>query len=105
MATPAVISRTIAATWPAGPTVASRWPGRGLWAGERAAVRPSGNMIVFWISAAGAVRDAGASAMTRVSVVVTAGGGEPGGAPAPAPAAVLGAGAREAGPAPGLPPR
>src|SRR5258708_25782879 len=91
MATPAVISRMIAARCPAGPGVASRWPGRGLGAGDLALVRPSGYKIVFWIRAAGAVMEAGASAAARPRVVATAMAANRAAARAPPRAAIMAA--------------
>src|SRR5258708_27450450 len=98
MATPAVIRRMLAAGGPAGPRVASRWPGRGLWAGDLALVRPSGYKIVFWIRAAGAVMEAGASAAARPRVVATAMAANRAAARAPPRAAIMAATAARAGP-------
>src|SRR5258708_16764575 len=98
MATPAVISRMIAARCPAGPRVASRWPGRGLWAGDLALVRPSGYKIVFWIRAAGAVMEAGASAAARPRVVATAMAANRAAARAPPRAAIMAASTASARP-------
>src|SRR5258708_6864902 len=97
MATPAVIRRMLAAGGPAGPRVASRWPGRGLWAGDLALVRPSGYKIVFWIRAAGAVMEAGASAAARPRVVATAMAANRAAARAPPRAAIMAASTASAG--------
>src|SRR5258708_8136319 len=97
MATPAVISRMIAARCPAGPGVASRWPGRGLGAGDLALVRASGYKIVFWIRAAGAVMEAGASAAARPRVVATAMAANRAAARAPPRAAIMAASTASAG--------
>jgi hypothetical protein len=63
------VSSANAAHWPAGPAVASRWPGSGLAAGVRCRARPSGNSTAFRRVAPGSSGAAGAAASIAAAAV------------------------------------
>jgi hypothetical protein len=65
-------SSASAAHRPAGPAVASRWPGSGLAAGVRCLVRPSGNSTAFCSALSGSSSSAGAQAVMAATAVSAA---------------------------------
>jgi hypothetical protein len=65
----AAASSAMAAHSPAGPAVASRWPGSGLAAGVRCRVRPRGNKTAFCSVEPGARSAAGADAVIAATAV------------------------------------
>jgi hypothetical protein len=68
----AATSSTSSAHRPAGPAVASRWPGRGLAAGVRCLVSPSGNSTAFCSALPGSRSTAGAHAAIAATAARTA---------------------------------
>jgi hypothetical protein len=65
----AAASSAMAAHSPAGPAVASRWPGSGLAAGVRCRVRPRGNRTAFCSAEPGSRSAAGAAAAIAAMAV------------------------------------